>query len=93
MSDVYTDAEIKEKLSDLKGWKLEKGAISRTFEFDNFADAIEFVNAVAEAAEDAQHHPDMDIRYSKVKLALVSHDAGGITDLDFDLAIQVSQFV
>ena len=61
----------------------------RTFQFESFCDAVAFVNKVAGMAEKAGHHPDIDIRYNRVRLALVSHDAGGLTDKDFDLAAGV----
>lgn len=77
---------VQEKLKKLQGWKLVDKEIVREFKFANFVDALRFVNAVADKAEAAGHHPDIDIRYNKVKLALVSHDAGGLTDRDFELA-------
>jgi 4a-hydroxytetrahydrobiopterin dehydratase len=58
----------------------------RTFKFKDFVGSLAFVNKVGELAEKAGHHPDIDIRYNKVRLALVTHDAGGITAKDFDLA-------
>jgi 4a-hydroxytetrahydrobiopterin dehydratase len=75
---------------ELPDWKLEGGQLVRTFDFKDFAAAMAFVNRVAELAEGANHHPDIDIRYNRVKLALVSHDAGGITDRDAGLARQIS---
>jgi 4a-hydroxytetrahydrobiopterin dehydratase len=56
------------------------------FAFGDFRAGMAFVNKVADAAEAADHHPDIDIRYNKVRLALVTHDAGGLTNKDFDLA-------
>lgn len=81
-----TDAEISSRLKALPEWKVESGEIVRTFAFKDFVGSLAFVNKVGEAAEKAGHHPDIDIRYNKVRLALVSHDAGGITAKDFDLA-------
>ncbi len=80
---------IHEKLKSLPSWSLEDGELTREFEFADFVAAIEFVNQVAEKAEAASHHPDIDIRYNKVRFALVSHDAGGLTDRDFDLAAAI----
>lgn len=77
---------IATKLKSLPRWKLENGELVRHCEFANFVEAMQFVNGVAEMAEAAGHHPDIDIRYNKVRLALVSHDAGGLTERDFDLA-------
>lgn len=81
-----TDAEISTRLKSLPEWKLESGELVRTFTFKDFVGSLAFVNKVGDAAEKAGHHPDIDIRYNKVRLALVSHDAGGITVKDFDLA-------
>jgi 4a-hydroxytetrahydrobiopterin dehydratase len=67
-------------------WTLNGEMISRTFEFADFVAAMKFVNAVAELAEQAQHHPDMDVRWNKVTLALTTHDAGGLTEKDFAMA-------
>lgn len=78
--------EIQERLKPLDGWKLVNGEIVREATFKDFMSAMDFVNQVAGSAEAAGHHPDIDIRYNKVRLALVSHDAGGLTSRDFDLA-------
>jgi len=75
-------------LSTLPGWSRAGEIISRTFVFKDFPTAMKFVNAVAELAEQAQHHPDVDIRWNKVTLALTTHDAGGLTEKDFALAKQ-----
>jgi 4a-hydroxytetrahydrobiopterin dehydratase len=80
---------IQDKLATLNQWKLVKSEIVREFAFPNFVEAIRFVNRVAEKAELAGHHPDIDIRYNKVRLAMVTHDAGGLTDRDFDLAASI----
>lgn len=85
--------DVQSRLADTNGWVLEKdGAIRRTFEFETFLDAVAFVNRIAHAAESAQHHPDMDIRYNKVTIGLLTHDAGGLTAKDFALAQQVNEF-
>jgi len=81
-----THTEISTALKNLPGWQLERGAIVQTFEFADFVAAMAFVNRVAVAAEAAGHHPDIDIRWNHVRLALSSHDAGGITSKDIDLA-------
>ena len=67
-------------------WRRAGGAISRTFQFEDFPAAMKFVDAVAESAEAAWHHPDIDIRWNKVTLTLTTHDAGGLTRKDFELA-------
>jgi 4a-hydroxytetrahydrobiopterin dehydratase len=80
------DKELQEAVAKLPGWRLEDGKLLRDFAFVDFVAAMTFVNKIAEVAESAGHHPDIDIRYNKVRLALVSHDAGGLTERDFDLA-------
>jgi len=60
--------------------------IARTYQFKDFVAAIKFVNAIAKLAEKAWHHPDIDIRWNKVALALTTHDEGGLTEKDFALA-------
>jgi 4a-hydroxytetrahydrobiopterin dehydratase len=70
-------------------WRLERGELVRDRQFENFVEAMQFVNSVAELAEGAGHHPDVDIRYNRVRLALISHDAGGLTERDFDLAAAI----
>ena len=79
-------AQIKAALPSVPQWRRKASVISRTFEFKDFVVAMKFVNAVAKAAEKAWHHPDIDIRWNKVTLALTTHDAGGLTEKDFSLA-------
>lgn len=81
-----TDTAVQAALLMRSDWSLQAGMISRTFNFPDFVAAMRFVNAVAEAAEAADHHPDIDIRYNKVTLALTTHDSGGLTEKDFALA-------
>lgn len=89
MADLMKAAELKDRMKKIPEWELEKKHIERTFEFDDFADAIDFVNAVAEVAEEEEHHPDIDIRYNKVRLVLSTHSKGGVTELDFGLAERI----
>lgn len=77
---------VQEKLRSLPHWKLEGKEIVRRLEFPDFVQAMAFVNQVAEKAEKAGHHPDIDIRYNKVRLALISHDKGGLTERDMKMA-------
>jgi 4a-hydroxytetrahydrobiopterin dehydratase len=72
--------------ASLPKWQRHGEIISRTYEFEDFVAAMKFVNAVAALAERAQHHPDIDVRWNKVTLALTTHDAGGLTEKDFALA-------
>jgi 4a-hydroxytetrahydrobiopterin dehydratase len=83
---VLTPEMVQESLRSLPRWKLEGKEIVRRDEFPDFAAAMVFVNQVAEKAEKAGHHPDIDIRYNKVRLALVSHDKGGLTERDMAMA-------
>lgn len=83
--------EIDSRIKALAGWQIESGELVRTFQFPDFRAALRFVNSVGELAEKAGHHPDIDIRYNKVRLALVTHDAGGITAKDFDLAQSIDE--
>ncbi len=82
-------AQVKQALTETPEWKKKGAAISRTFEFEGFADAIQFVDRVAEIAEAADHHPDIDIRWNKVTLTLTTHDSGGLTQSDFDVAKKI----
>jgi 4a-hydroxytetrahydrobiopterin dehydratase len=86
-----TDVEISSRLKSLPDWKVESGELTRTFSLKDFVGSLAFVNKVGELAEKAGHHPDIDIRYNRVRLALVTHDAGGITAKDFELAAAASK--
>jgi len=83
---ALTPEEVHSRLANLPEWRVESGELTRIFAFKDFVAALAFVNRVGEAAEAAGHHPDIDIRYNKVRLNLVTHDAGGLTANDFDLA-------
>jgi len=84
---------IKVEVAKLENWSLRGDVISRRFRFEDFAEAVRFVNRVARAAEAADHHPDITIRYDKVRLALTTHDEGGLTMKDFKLASRINKFV
>jgi 4a-hydroxytetrahydrobiopterin dehydratase len=88
-----TDDEIQEGLRNLPDWTCESGQIRRTFVFVSFPEAIAFTVQVAFAAERADHHPDIDIRWNKVTLALTTHDSGGLTENDLALATQCDALV
>ena len=81
-----SDGEIAARLEELTEWSQPGEEIQRTYRFKDFVEAMAFVQAVAAHAEAVQHHPDILIRYSRVTLSLSTHDAGGITDKDFDFA-------
>ncbi len=82
------DSQKQSALAALPQWQRSGEVISRTYEFADFLEAMKFVNAVAAVAEQTQHHPDVDIRWNKVTLALTTHDAGGLTQKDFVMARQ-----
>jgi 4a-hydroxytetrahydrobiopterin dehydratase len=85
------DTAVEEGLQRLPGWERRGNQILKTFVRKDFANAITFVNEVADAAEAAGHHPDIDIRWNKVTLALSSHAEGGLTDTDFQLAARIQE--
>ena len=79
---TLTLEEIEHLCAEHPGWEYVAGELVRTYGFADFVDAMEFVNRVATLAEASGHHPDLDIRYNKVRLALVTHDAGGVSARD-----------
>ncbi len=91
---ILSREQIHEQLSAVAGWSLtEAGEITRTFELPSFPQALLFVNAIGWLAEAANHHPNIVIRYHRVTLTLSTHDAGGLTAKDFDLAAQIDALV
>jgi 4a-hydroxytetrahydrobiopterin dehydratase len=91
MANALTAVEIEDVLKANPEWKLQQGKLVREWIFKDFVEAMGFVNRVAEIAEAAGHHPDIDVRYNHVLLGLVSHDAGGITTRDAAMASQISK--
>jgi len=88
-----TPIEITQSLKRVPRWRRTGRVIRRTYEFKDFVVAMKFVNAVARAAEKAWHHPDIDIRWNKVTLVLTTHDQGGLTRKDFELAARLDRLV
>jgi 4a-hydroxytetrahydrobiopterin dehydratase len=86
-----TAIQIKSALVAVPDWNMTSANIARTFAFKDFPAAIRFVNAVANLAELAGHHPDIDIRWNQVVLTLTTHSEGGLTEKDFKLARQVDR--
>lgn len=86
---LLNDQSIRARLDQLQGWTREGDVIRKTFTLDSFPDAVAFVNRIAERAEAADHHPDIDIRYDRVACALSTHSEGGLTARDFDLAAEI----
>jgi 4a-hydroxytetrahydrobiopterin dehydratase len=91
---LLSDSEVEQRLLDVPLWQVgEERTIARELAFANFADAIAFVDRVAEAAEAADHHPDILVHgWNKVRLTLSTHSAGGLTDADFRLAAEIDRF-
>jgi 4a-hydroxytetrahydrobiopterin dehydratase len=88
---TLNETQINQKIQSLPGWTVKDKTIFRTFKFKNFVEAIDFVNKLVKPAESAGHHPDLAISYNQVVVSLTSHDAGGITQKDFDLAEIISK--
>jgi 4a-hydroxytetrahydrobiopterin dehydratase len=83
---VLDAQEIESRLTQLSGWRLESGKLHREFRFENFIAAFGFMTRVALVAEKMDHHPEWSNVYNRVKVDLTTHDAGGLTKLDFELA-------
>ena len=90
-----SESEVAEMLAGLPDWELDEatGAIVRNLEFPTFAEAIQFINRVAQDADEHDHHPDIDIRYRRLKVVLVSHDVGGLTTRDSRMARLIDEQV
>ena len=84
---------VQRLLGEVPDWRLDGNTIARTFQFENFSGAVDFVNKVAGESESMDHHPDIDIRWNKVKLTLATHSAGGLTNIDFTLARRIDRLV
>ena len=82
--------EIDQKIQAIPQWQQQQQNIVRVFKFKNFVEAVAFVNQLVEPAEAAGHHPDITIEYNQVTISLTTHDAGGLTQMDFDLAQTIS---
>ncbi|MDH4408068.1 MAG: 4a-hydroxytetrahydrobiopterin dehydratase [Verrucomicrobiales bacterium] len=93
MSELIDPDELEGLLKKLPEWDLENNSIVRMMEFDDFMEAIDFVNAVAEIAEEAGHHPDIDIRWCTITVRLTTHDVGGLTEADLDVAKKIDTLV
>lgn len=89
-TESLDDEKIASRMAELEGWEQKDNAIERSFKFDSFLDAISFINQIADLAEEADHHPEIFNVYDTVKLTLTTHDAGGLTQKDFDLAAEIN---
>ena len=91
---LYNDSKCQVKLKELHlDWKFHDNGIEKEFRFLNFVKAFEFMAQVAVVAEDKKHHPDWTNVYNKVQVRLTTHDSGGVTDKDFDLALAMEQIM
>lgn len=88
---VLSEDEVREALADLHGWELAGDSITRELQFSGFPEAVTFVVRLSYEAEATDHHPNLDIRYNKVRVALSTHSEGGITAKDLDLARAIQQ--
>lgn len=90
---LLSDADIDRRLAGMAGWTRRGDSIERTFECKNFDGSLAFVNEVGRLANEANHHPDITLSWNEVTLTLTSHDAGGLTGRDFDLAQRIDAIV
>ena len=88
---VLSDEEIASELKKLDGWQVENGKLVRRYKFANFAESLAFVNRVGEIAEAADHHPDITFGWGYAELRTMTHDRGGVTDVDFALVEKIDQ--
>lgn len=93
MPPRLSDLEIQRALGSLPGWARRGEVLTKTYTFKKFAAGIDFVQRIARAADKMDHHPDIDIRYTKITCTLQTHDAGGITDDDLTLAGTIEKLV
>ncbi len=83
--------EIEASLKEINGWKVEDKFLRKNFKFENFAESLEFVNGVGEIAEKADHHPDITFGWGYANIELTTHDSGGLTHNDFDVAKEIDE--
>ncbi|MDB3937430.1 4a-hydroxytetrahydrobiopterin dehydratase [Flavobacteriaceae bacterium] len=88
-----TESEIKDKIELLQDWDYCDNALNTDFEFDNFKDCMSAMNRIAFECEALNHHPEWKNVYNKLEIRLTTHDAGGVTDLDFKLAKTINKIV
>ncbi|HXG95666.1 MAG: 4a-hydroxytetrahydrobiopterin dehydratase [Chloroflexi bacterium] len=86
MMNRLTDSEISDRLRSLEGWEVRDSRLVKSFKFKDFMSAVHFVDEIAPLAEAEGHHPDLQVGWGKVVVELTSHDAGGLTEKDFEVA-------
>lgn len=87
--ELLSDERIEARLGGLEGWRREGEAIVKSFDRGDFAGSVRFVNALAEPAEEINHHPDLAVSWSEVTVSITNHAAGGLTEADFELAARI----
>jgi 4a-hydroxytetrahydrobiopterin dehydratase len=88
---LLSPEELSDRLTHLDRWTQEGQSITRSFSFDNFAESMKFVAAVAAIAEAAEHHPEILIQYEKVRISLSTHNVGGVTEKDVEVASAIER--
>jgi 4a-hydroxytetrahydrobiopterin dehydratase len=88
------EIEIKKRLENLKGWKVEGIYLVKHLKFENFVSAVNFINKIVPIAEELEHHPDLELKnYNELIIRITTHDEGGITELDFELAKKIDELI
>ena len=87
----FSKADAEKKMAEIPGWQLKDKAIERQYKFEDFREAMEFVNDIAEVANHEDHHPDIHISYNKVTIELSTHKIGGLSENDFIMAAKINE--
>ena len=93
MENLIPEDELEQWMKKIPEWDLEDDCICRSFEFDSYMEGIDFVNGIAELAEEANHHPDLEVSYGMVDITLTTHELKGLTEQDFLLAQKIDQLL
>lgn len=93
MPQLLDESAIEDALKKLPEWELDGDSITRTIEFEEFMEGVDFINDVAEIAEELQHHPDISVQYTKITLVLTTHQSNGLTELDFETAQRIDNLL
>ncbi|MBM3321309.1 MAG: 4a-hydroxytetrahydrobiopterin dehydratase [Candidatus Eisenbacteria bacterium] len=91
--EALSEAEVKKRLADLPQWKKNGKALQRVVDFQEYLEAIDFVHIIAEIAEELNHHPDIEIRHTRVSVSCLTHRCKGITGRDFELAHKIERLI
>ena len=89
--EILDEDEISRRLKNLDGWRADGGQLKKRFTFQNFAESLDFVNRVGALAESLDHHPDITFGWGYAELCTMTHDRGGITDVDFSLVTKIAE--